>query len=393
MASSLPCVSKKNNVEENMRVSAYTDDLEVVETQLSPKQILANGIDPWRVDLFDDNPVKIKIDGEQLNFRRLDDVAFTYRRGDRVFMGLHQPSGPMCFRGNQGPSISGATNLAAPKPCSSSFDAHFLEYLTALDRGTYGRYGEVSFDKPMPASSLRLQANWLRLEPRDAIKICDTQFTGQMFQEVPFTATLADEVNWVFEALEPWQPIVIGVALRRSFHGIPVKEVYFMLDSLSLAAPFNHLRRKYAVKVPGYFSNYVPGPCRLSDRGTVLTTFEHEGCTYKVQPKAKDPLTFRFRQENHFSADSLYSTRPGQLIGSRIALHDLGLRQARKMARHWEMEEWSLERQAELKEDGFEILAARDATTKTGILQAVAHGLRLAGSNRRMESDKETWDW
>jgi hypothetical protein len=119
-----------------MHIHGYTDDKKVLGASLSIEEIAWQHLDPWRLDLFDANPVKLTVKTDKgkkaaLNFRRLTDISFSYLLDDRLYICLDNGSDKVCL------SVDSRTNsglIVSELPFSTHY-GRYLEQFCGLNKG------------------------------------------------------------------------------------------------------------------------------------------------------------------------------------------------------------------------------------------------------------------
>jgi hypothetical protein len=150
-----------------------------------------------------------------------------------------------------------------------------------------------------------------------------------MLSEMKVSCLLPEEINWVFERFEQWKPIVWGEAIRRSYWKQPIDKISLALGEIEM------LQLSTLMSQPGFASDIT----NVEAKSRYLT-FQRHGCTYFVE--CDDDPTTRMRHSGldrmqlfHTrtcqSKERMYSTREGEIQGSRIALFDLAKGQTRAM--------------------------------------------------------------
>src|SRR5262249_23475444 len=124
------------------------------------------GIDPWRLDLFDPNPVVLLRDGKIFYFRRLTEVFLAYKdSADRIFAGLHDGSQEIVFEAPQFKATVRKVTLLWVVPSKRSFPELFLEYLKTLEQFPESeglgsvQSGEPRVFKPKKVHAVQIQGN------------------------------------------------------------------------------------------------------------------------------------------------------------------------------------------------------------------------------------------
>src|SRR5580704_9028583 len=81
-----------------MWIFGYDESKQVIEVDLPMETVLSLGIDPWRLDLFDPDPITCEVgNGVSLSFRKLRDLAFAYRVDETTFVCVNDGSQTVCL--------------------------------------------------------------------------------------------------------------------------------------------------------------------------------------------------------------------------------------------------------------------------------------------------------
>jgi hypothetical protein len=350
-----------------MNVYGYTEEKDTVAVDLSIARIVAAGIDPWRLDLCDPDPVELFEDGKKMYFRRLRDLSFAYRIGgdDTIYVGMHDGNSGTCIVGKQ-KQHHGQWDIRVDSASESGrpFEEHFAEYLlhlnehpnpepklpTRRDQCLFYIYGDapnlppIGFN-PQCFGAVRLQGANLLF--RTLIGIRQKVFVGEMFEELNvWGAPCPEPMRWAFDTMAPFQPVIFGPAVRKSLCGEPVDHVHVIVRMGGMK-PLKHILAEQGVE-------------SLVSEFWGFLNFVREGCRYTVWNRVAAPLDCDWRYFH--SADGLMSNAPHHVIGSRIAFSDAGTKQARMLMRsdliqpaQWQ-EALKKSLQSLLVSDGFTIL-------------------------------------
>jgi hypothetical protein len=326
------------------KVHGYTDEKDTVATYLTVDEIVEAGIDPWRVDLFDPNPIVKEIKGQQLFFTRLVNVSFAYKKrlDSPIVVGFHDGAFGACFVGQrridhrEPPEL----RLEAIRTSDRSFDHHLREYLNMArhdDRSDNGPWNTASFRfAARPASAVHFEGDVLHFDRAEErlVKADSYPFTGEMFQEMPFlNIAMPAEISLVFEGFPDVRLAVVGDAPRKMLTGDPITQVDFvvMLDP--------HSWENLELRIADLTQKPVPeknNMYRSADK-----EFHVGGCRYHVRwnpyPTETDVSVVARKWQQTFdfnlSIGGLFCVKQGEVAGgTRISIYDVASRQVRAVS-------------------------------------------------------------
>jgi len=315
-----------------MRVHGYKDDKEVVAVDLPLHEIAILEIDPFRLDLFDPDPVVHHVKGEPVYFSRLRDLVFAYRGPEKkIAVGAHDGIGSVALIGEQTQSSAKLINVRLSK---RSFGEHLMRYLHSLD---YLRSGQVYVDlgvfdckgaqkqlhqpqialfgPPRPHCELAIHGdtlaiNWGELAGwRDPV--C---FQGAMFAEQAIDVPLPQPLNWVLQALAPFHPAIFGEAIWRTLQKWSLQHV-----EVSVFGEPDAVQAQLRLL----------GSCKREETSPISYTLVKDG-VFKIVHRGAKQITFPLAEgENLYSLDCLCASTPNQIRGARLSLLDVGMGQSR----------------------------------------------------------------
>jgi hypothetical protein len=306
-----------------MKVHGYTDDKIVFLAELSIARICATGIDPWRVDLLDSQPVPLEVDGQVLYFRRLRDVAFAYqlKLDDRqAILCRHDGEDAMCLIGDCVEPMNSDRNclqLRNVRVSERPFADHLAEYLGLSD-------SDLLAVPPRNSAALTIRGERvsLDLKSRSLVQAWINNYTGEMEEETVAAVLLDERINWVFETLNQFNPVVAGKAILSSLTDIPLDQIGVTIDEPGL---------KVLVDEHGAVMDEGETRCRL-ERGGCQYAFTSR--LFPITPLV-DAMMVAFRPiggEELYSIDTVFSVRSNQVRGYRIGIYDLSQKQFRPLS-------------------------------------------------------------
>jgi hypothetical protein len=303
-----------------MEIFGYTKETEVKEINLPVDRIVAEGIDPWRLDVLDPDPVYL--DDLQLNFSKLREVGFAYRLPDgEAVIGLYDGSQRFCVRGRLSVDPAKDVKLVSVRgrfrnasqdqtwlavqpivPAKESFEAHFTQYLRYYVMMDSIEGAREFLCPPTLRRAWRLKGNSLSTPVSDEDNISRFAFCGRMFELIQVPTKLPEYINWVFEELADLQPIVVGSALIAALQGEDVTSgAVIVLGKGETDA----LRYRFPSAVSG-------GEFRRDSYRYGLRATAEAGTT---------PVEI-FQRYNLVSLDCMSCVRRNELTGRRIAFSD-----------------------------------------------------------------------
>jgi hypothetical protein len=338
-----------------MRVFCYTDDKKVERVELEVDEIADKQIDPWRLDLYDPDPIRIERESAPaLNFRRLRDVSFAYHRPNtpwyQYVVGFHDGSQTACLTGRLVEERAGVHVLTDVRPGSESFQECWREYLKEISWFLKSNERTRKLDllgpgfPPSVAAAVQLSGNYLSfLSGNGQKRLQSFAFTGEMFAPRSVPKKLPPEVTWVFEEFRQHEPIVVGDPLRNLLRGKSLRLIEFFVAPNSLAAMERWMLENY-----GQLDRWAGNP-------HVSIKFNRHGCWYLVGVMDTPSIDQAFHSREFPSADRVYARRDGEIISSRISLFDIGKDSARQLTRFGWGSPGYPDRCARLKGDGFTV--------------------------------------
>jgi hypothetical protein len=341
-----------------MIIVGYTDEKDVLQVEVSIAQIVASGIDPFRLDLMDPDPATIETERGKLNFCRLRDVVFAYQhnRDHDIVVCVHDGDDAHCFFGKRrGLRDESEKRIVITDITQSekSFSEHLHEYLSALVGTALGADGANW--APAIARAMGATGNiYCTINPRrsQALTMTGSQFvfalqersirtewlgySGTMFEEMTLRVKLDKRINWVFQNFAQWQPLVFGDSLRLSLVDEQSEEIMLRLDE----GCFPALKEKFG------------GKQYIDEFHLVI-----DDCKYRILRKTGGSLRDNcLRLPGEYSCDFLQSSGPDEVCGYRIALFDVVRHQFRPLSLSTSMHlSDSISRSKQLKKQGFSL--------------------------------------
>jgi hypothetical protein len=324
------------------RVHCCTRDQLLRTPKLPLEQIVDHEIDPWRVDLLDSQPVSLPVDGEELLFRRLRDVAFAYEisGGKSMVVCFHDGESAVSLvadfveKGEEWLE-NGRTNRATPhvldnvRPSDHDFREHLRRYLELrISAPNHAITATVSARK---ARAVKFRGSSLIFDLSEpGLATRRPAFTGEMFEMLALPFTLDPRINWLFDELRPWRPVVHGHCLHRALRRRAQDMVNVIVEEGALTHVLRNLGGAYSVIRPEVI-------------------FKREGFSYHItcqQPHMTEAELFDFDdqyyqrlyarvfglQSEQYSCDRLHCVASDQVWGQRIAFHDVLRDQTRQFS-------------------------------------------------------------
>jgi len=301
-----------------MKVFGYTDEKTLVQVDLQPEVIVKHKIDPWRIDLCDPNPIALPHGDRTLYFRKLGDVAFAYSLNGKTVVCIKDDRGETCMRTETAQTTRSGAHpmiIEAGKliPADGPFAQHLCNFLQESDSETGGENGPSRFLTIEPAKDMVLHATTLRFTlPQRRTWHGSVNLVGSMFDEIRLTTKLPREVNFVLRALQEFQPRVW---------------MYHNLERLFLNEPFPHVRVEVLHPDIMNGSTVVEAKLRAATRlrPRKTKTEDHE---FRLKLRNKGTISVkvlygRREPDPHYSLDDLYAESVDEIVGTRIAFHDM----------------------------------------------------------------------
>jgi len=314
-----------------MRVFGYNQNKILMRLELSPKTIVEQNIDPWRLDLFDPHPIVRTYCGTKINHRRLDDVAFAYKVEGGFVFGMRSKGQSVCLKSRDSfGAYNGSLQSVRwihPEPSPHSFEHHWLEYLTVLEREGNdpkpAHFAGMKFFPPQVTDWVQLRSSSVEFySSRDSdLTTAPVTFAGEMLTETILPFALPNEINWVFERFGQFKPVIVGDTVRDAMRKKPIKSVELLLRFTFMGETAAILDELPMFKTQRWCSRFM-------EEGRKFT---HNKCEYTAGflSTGVSPNTWLTFEKTRYSTDCLYSVKAGEIRGSRIAFHDLALQQSR----------------------------------------------------------------
>jgi hypothetical protein len=153
-------------------------------------------------------------------------------------------------------------------------------------------------------------------------------FCGHTLDKLPVYEEMSPEMTWVFEAFKAWNPVVFGGSLRDLIMGCEPHDIDFIVDDL---AQFEVINRLKALRVAD-FSDLTNTDSYGRRLQAPLFAFTYNGVKYNLVCRG-NILSDHQWLVNDFSVNQLRAERPNEVLASRVAMYDLGHRQARITSR------------------------------------------------------------
>jgi hypothetical protein len=311
-----------------MQVYGYTEKKKLYTVELPVEEIVAAEIDPWRVDLFDPDPVRKTVNKKLLHFRRLRGLSFAYKKPDSLWIvGTHDGNGEACFAGLAQTDSPGEVTLHPIVASDKSFREHWAEYLEMWTkrhqhrgwpsklRGT--KVFEAKANTAVKIKGATLIFDWL--EPDLKSLNPSFPFAGEMFTEVSLPVSLPPELSLVFSSFPGIAVAIVGDAPRKAIDNEPITEVEIVFVDWS-----SYPQVDAAIeRLPIDSGSLVYPDVRERE-------FSIGGCRYKTHLSIFSNLhDWRQAHKIALSNDGLYCEKPNNIMGTRISWFDVAKRQTR----------------------------------------------------------------
>lgn len=303
-----------------MYVFGCTSARDVVRVWMDIDEVVDRQIDPWRLDLFDPNPVEASVEGQPLSFMRLGDVSFAYEeKGGRAVIGMHDGSRPSLLEGiihdrltvrrcDDGVFAPVLVVKDLKVMAEDRFAQHFRQYLhrifaskEALPGWMVSPYGNLW----LKGERAEFRSSYFYSDARAMAYRMSCRFTGEMFSSLRFKLSWSEPIQRVLDALLSWSPAVHGKALRDIASGVEPQRVSVLIDHAADDSVVQALRESGLV---------VPDSVIGSDS----YQFESAGVRFCItHSKASTSSALSVGQILVEQADTLVSTRIGLFDLSR----------------------------------------------------------------------------
>jgi len=319
-----------------MRILGHTPNQQPVALELSAREIVKSGIDPWRVDLMDTNPIIFEHGQQKILFSRLQGITFAFLSGGRYQLGFFDGENAICLSSEKASSLNWDHSspsclfdftLSGLESEVVSFCTLFEEYLERLESLFKSKaLGSNKVFPPGNATDLVLEGNTARMRLVDPMSACPITFFGEMFSERILPMPFPQQLNWPLEFFAAGKPVLAGSALRNLLRGKPVDRVEVLLQ-----ADYNTLARLIEEWDRIRPKKQIPrlGKSRLLD---LAWEFEDSQCIYTVGLLDKN-ISGTLRSGDRYSVDGLYSSKKNEIRGTSIAFADVARSQTRAIGR------------------------------------------------------------
>jgi len=362
-----------------IKVFGVTSDRQVVPVLLTEKEVAELQIHPWRVDLFEPDPIIRREGGRDLAFTRLQDLTFLSQDGDRGTLAICEGGKWKVFSGTitEGPKSchSNGIWLKDLKVLESSPPALLISFLkkgwathgTAVIAGEYSPFfkeGRLFYPQ-----DTRYWTGDFYASPGFASRVSGYGYGGETFSEVMLHRAMPRQMLWALQSFQDWQPRVFGGSLRDLLLGNKEEDVDFIVDGKSQEDVSARLQTLGAKEIRN-----------LSDTDTYGNVTGHPVFEFRVGRISYhlvcrgNFLADNFWLANDFSVNQLYAERPNEVVASRVALWDLAHSQTRLVSYARSIEDPHLvprwrERAYRMEKKGFAVLSnpfANDEAEKFG---------------------------
>lgn len=311
----------------------YDCHKQVVSVELSADEIIAAGIHPWRVDLFDPNPIKLTVGEIELSFSRLTDIAFGYGSmppNKGVIVALADGSalsveGPTC----EHTSWKMVVEMSDIRALSDAqWTECFRRYLVGSD---------VTALWSTPTSHLLINKQRVAYAPLEPFvtHVSEGFFAGEMFEPVRMLVDLPECMRWVFDAFPGLHPVVAGGAVRALVTGEEQEPIQVLLDRPDVHDP-DYAACLSAAGVTASENESCRGLYHPQSDSAVC--FERDGLRYRLHRRRSGRPAIHARigdrhqpfwPDSELSINQFVVSSPDFVVASRIAIHDIGTGQMR----------------------------------------------------------------
>jgi len=319
-----------------MWIFGYNENKQVIEVNVPMATVLTKQIDPWRLDLYDSNPVVYTTPcGQTLRFRRLRDIAFAYQVGSRTIVCMHDGVQTACLESETAKFFKSDVRIVNPRNSEGSFNEHLLNF---WNNGGYMPWHGIEQDKPFAyaraAEAVKLSASAVEVYDHDTMFVKQYRglpvFTGEMFDIVPVSLNLPDEINWVFKTFADLHPVISSRSLKQVMAGLDWDMIEMYVEPARMA-DFQSRLEVVAKQVPFHVQKF-------GSSGHVHFTDKHSGVMYYVLSSSFDGTLARLQSPGHLtqfeelSSGGVYATGVNQVHATRIALYDIPRRKVRALS-------------------------------------------------------------
>jgi len=322
-----------------IKVYGFTADKDVHAVDMNAEQITSAGIHPWRLDLFDTQPIVIPVAGTPLSFSPLTTVSFaceTVLRGRTIgFVGISEGRARTCLSGTIVRKQSKILQLQDLNICDADTSTElFHRYLRNYVGGQHLANAApweaelYKFYPAYPGKHMRLhkeilQYNW---ESRPTV-IGDPSFMGEMFTPLRVRKVLPTYINWLFEAFKGYRPVVFGGILRDCMQGVTpfIPRVDVLVD---LNGGWNNMLTHIRQVTDGAARTIRNRRIALIPRIGNNMSFVYQKIEYCLVDRRFNMMD-RAWTTTDFSVNQWQAIKPDEVYGSRIAFFDLSRKQAR----------------------------------------------------------------
>lgn len=347
-----------------MIVFGYTRDRKVEPVDFSPQEIAKAGIHAWALDLFDPDPVIQKINGTRLFFSRVSNVSFAYMyEPGTMVVALHNGQ-PACLLGTIHTHNKQTVQLTNLRSSSETFEQHYSRFLasretqTAEDDWLLGSSTSAPPQAFVPgvASNVSMQAGRLRFDTGNTpYSIGRVVFIGRTLEELLLLQDIPPSIVWALRQFVRWHAVAVGQTVRYVVQGMAPSLVQMVVTPHSLTDIEPMLKTDSWItdlSVRGRSSMITAASWKVIE-------FTRAGCRYELHESASPQQWLG--DELELSPNWMYCSKPDQVIATRLALSDLGRKQAREPYlvsghRMYTMEEEEKPSRQALLEEGFQLL-------------------------------------
>jgi len=317
-----------------MRVFGYNENKEVIQVELAIETVVATQLDPWRLDLFDPDPVALEVSpGNYLYFRRLRDIAFGYFERNKAIICVRDGEVTAClessdFYREHGRTSRDTLSIRNARTSPNTFAAHLGRFLKL---GGHHSLGDT-LNSSCPcvfarsAGSVHLSGNSvdLRIDSSMLNHAETPKFCGEMFRIMPVPATLPEKINWVFEKHSDLQPLVPAHSVAR----LLVEEVPWYVQFCIENDRKQDLWEAIKWQTPSYHENLRAfGIKFFRGRETYLVKLASPS---QILQNMTAPGELSGYAE--YACEGVYAVGVNQVYATRIALDDIARRKIRAVS-------------------------------------------------------------
>jgi len=313
--------------ENAMWIFGYDESKRVFEVDVPDETIIAMQIDPWRLDLFDADPVICNCGKNmELRFSRLRPVAFGYFGDRKIMLCVHYGAESICLEADSCDTTDDRLRIFNPSPSKDSFNEHLRRFLKLT------WYHNKLVFPPRDPAAVKITGSTVFLDKDPAPIPDDMQgnplFTGEMFRMLSLPVTLPENINWLFRTFGHLNPIVDGHRFQQCVAGLDYDAQIMHVEQSEMPGLYdylvNHEKELGVTNISQMMDEHMCFTQNGSRYGVCGTSMKEERERISTpQPNVGSTV---------MSSDGIYATGVNQLAASRIALFDIPRRRSRAVS-------------------------------------------------------------